>query len=377
MSKSSVATQEVDKFGLFAEFDYWWKDKMGRNCFLSKDGESPMKYKVLTDLAILILCADYKSRKGFDIRFCSSIKHLTNSLEALYKEIQDFDGECKKALIYSIGLDGFAMDAHQERPTHVVPILFCKCQHPESGKYKIGIFFMDSSQALNKVNGTEEFREFMYQKRFVQGQKDVLLPLFVLEKETQADNFSCRIKAIVDMRRALALSGDNDPFRAMVLGARGDVGVTEIELPAILHKTTQNKKILDGVVAKSGEEIVSKKEGRETLADFVTQTDKGFKKILKSFGEIKISDVNKQTYLFDKTEIYLDRVEKVVQDASDALLDAMLNQSMPFGIFDEEIKRCFLERFLSAKEPASSPKVAGVVKSKIEVLHGNVDGGRL
>ncbi len=124
----------------FEEFDYRWTEQhTGNKYFLSNDGVNPLKYKVPTDLALLALCAHYKIKKGFDIRFCPTISDLPEALDGLYQEVKDHDGECKKALIYSID-ENLRLDSHGKKPVHVVPILFCKYQHPESGEFKIGIF---------------------------------------------------------------------------------------------------------------------------------------------------------------------------------------------------------------------------------------------
>ncbi len=204
---------------------------------------------------------------------------------------------------------------------------------------------MDSSQQMNKVNGTEEFREFIYRKRFTENEKDILLPLFTLKLETQADNFSCRIKALVDMRRVLSEKSD-DFFRDQVSKNWDNLAPILLEeLSPVLHKSTQNQKVLS-----------KESEAQEKLEFFKVTGD-------------EVTKTKRPKYLFHKTESYLADVQRDMEKNPKAFLDAMLHQSMPFGKYDKQIKGCM--------GPSSSPKVAGVVKSAIEVLHGNVDDGRL
>ena len=339
----------------YKEFEYRWNGPLGEKCFLSKDEKNPLKYKVPTDLGIIALCANYKIKKGFDIRFCPNIIDLPAVLEVIYQQVKDFDGECKKALIYSITGSGVGLDKHKQRPTHVAPILFCKYFNPKKeGDYKVGIFFMDSTRQMDKVNGTEEIREFMYQKRFIQGDQDTILPLFTLKLETQSDNFSCRIKSVVDMRRALSLNGDNDFFRDQVYeNWNNDIPIFLNELPSSLHKTTQNQKVL-------GEYV----RDQESLEFF------------KIIGD-RISKVKRPKYLFHKTQSYLADLEVELGQDHGNFLANMLEQSCPKGGYDIEITRC-MNGVVKSNEPLSSPSIVGVVQKSIgNVLKGNIDGARL
>lgn len=304
---------------LFSEVPYVWhsKDKTARLL----DAENPnqtMQYSVPTDLGMIALCAHYEIKKNLDIVFVPSADDLEGALANTLERILQEPGECKKALIYSIRHDQSSEERNDgesqpimldERILHVVPLLFCKYMDDKGG-YKIGIFDMnsvnyDGFEIVGSICSFSTNNNIFY-----------FSPAH--EQKIQVDRFSCRIKSIVDMRRSCSLNDPStDPFRQILFGTTGlKIGDNPFpQIPTILHKTTQNKSLLEEVAMNDNTTVISKKPGRETFEGFLRETVKplqtGFDDGSDDDVECgKVEIVEKATYLFHKAKTYREDLER-------------------------------------------------------------------
>ncbi len=385
MTKATVRDHKVDPSGLFADFEYSWKDRyLGKKLYLSKDEVNPLKIKVPTDMGMLAICAKYKMAKGLDIRYIANINSLTEALELLYREVKDSDTDCKKSIIFSVARSDFRWD--EGILMHVVPVVISKYLDPAAPNgHRMAVFFMDSivNRQSDWVNGTHEVREFMYKKRFGEsgmgeGADRSLLPLFMSSaKTTQVDGLSCRVKAIVDMRRVLSMSGEGDEFRKIVLAGSYKTGINSFDLPMRIHKTTQNSDMLSELRAKKGAEMVSKKPNRDTFSNFLDKTSGEY---LKMSEEGIFGKISWPSYLFDKADKYLLEIAQLATDDPENLSQSMVSQSMDSVLRKKELLDCFSEHFAKGEDVdrlASAVVKGAIAKAVAHVSrrdHGAHDG---
>lgn len=307
MSKSG---REEFNSGFFREFDYQWQvqDKkrgMVTKSLLDPETKEVYKYPVPTDMGMAAMCAYYKIKKGLDIRFSPYKSDTASSLD---DELSDLIFK-KDAKEQNFGLIAGSMEDRQisfGMPGHLTPLLV-KVVKKEGvigestlGDLKVAMFVMDSTGSdnyfaryvfdngvylshldmMNEIKDSERFR-----KKYPDEEHDKenqLLPLFMVKEATQVDQFSCRIKAMADISRALRGGVGAKSYDEMMndedLLQQAQYGTVNVDAPAVLHKTTQNKSLLSAAL-DSGADVAIRDESSDkpkTFAEFEVHNRRKF-----------------------------------------------------------------------------------------------------
>ena len=323
---------------LFHYLDYKWHSRYDdKEKYLCDPQTDEMaKYPVPTNLGMIALCAHYRKKHDFDMVFIPNIDDIYQVLKwAIEDLVCNENPEAKKVLIYDHNTS-YDTTLDSKTKSHVVPLLLCKYGD------RIGIFMFDSTPNSDAI---KSIRYSMSDQTNVQ--------FFLARDRTQTDAFSCRIKAIVDMRRALSLNGADDPFRDIVLANMCEYDALQIEIPAHLHKTTQDKTTIKLMSEELLQTVVTKKTPPKTLQKFLDDTSQEFKQIAVSeFGNTS-KLTTKHSYLLRKAVSYRCDLESELSNCDiNTFLNLCLSSCYPEDEYKEEITTFFdsliAEKALSA-----------------------------
>lgn len=377
---SRAATSGIENYGLFSSVPYEWsaETKCGVvTKYLADEAGNMLYYKAPTHMGILAICAYFKITKGLDIKFANNQEIAKLYFDDLINKRLSSQGieECS-GLIYATDLEDCLPDS--EEIGHVIPVFTASyLRSPttarKAGELNVASFFLDSVGMASEF-GYDFAHEVVVEKLSTKLDERLnnLLPLFATGDDTQIDLVSCGVKSLVDLARSCReFGGALDTFKDIVAKVdRPDFicsprDVLQIDVPAILHKTTQDKKLIACFVAKKGGEAVRKDGSRKrerSFAEFTATNIKKFKEVSrgKDGSIVDVREVEKPAYLFGKSESYVEKSLALAMQDPEKLLGVMLEQCVADAKYKESLISCFRERF-TGHLPGNHPSLAGVV----------------